>query len=166
MDHPFDAEQSLWLSIDRSYEEGLRQGRQGVIGCLILRPDGKIFAQRRSLTRRSFPGCWDLVGGHFEPGESPRQALVRELREETGWTLDRVLGLRKVVDWETQDPPLLKREFVVAATIVDGWDSPLLEPGKVTEGRWFGPGDLPLLNENRQGLDTYVHDLFQQEFLR
>ncbi|WP_324612833.1 NUDIX domain-containing protein [Streptomyces specialis] len=32
----------------------------------------------------AFPDCWDLVGGHVEPGESPLGCLVREVAEETG----------------------------------------------------------------------------------
>ncbi len=32
-------------------------------------------------------GKWIGVGGHFEPGESPEECLVREVREETGLTL-------------------------------------------------------------------------------
>lgn len=29
-----------------------------------------------------FPGHWDLIGGHVEEGETPEEALVREVREE------------------------------------------------------------------------------------
>jgi 8-oxo-dGTP diphosphatase len=29
-----------------------------------------------------FPGYWDLIGGHVEDGETPEEALVREVKEE------------------------------------------------------------------------------------
>ncbi len=31
-----------------------------------------------------FPNHWDLIGGHLEEGETPEQALVREVKEEIG----------------------------------------------------------------------------------
>jgi 8-oxo-dGTP diphosphatase len=31
-----------------------------------------------------FPNHWDLLGGHLEDGETPEQALVREIKEEIG----------------------------------------------------------------------------------
>ncbi|MFG3343946.1 NUDIX domain-containing protein [Streptomyces sp. NPDC048018] len=37
------------------------------------------------------PGTWSLVGGAAESGEAPDQAVVREIREETGLVLDEVV---------------------------------------------------------------------------
>lgn len=59
-------------------------------------------AGRLLLVRRMHPpeqGRWSLPGGRVEPGESDEQALVREVREETG--LDVTVGrLVATVEWD------------------------------------------------------------------
>jgi 8-oxo-dGTP diphosphatase len=45
---------------------------------LAQRPPGKVY-----------DGYWEFPGGKVEPGETSRQALVRELQEELGVTVDR-----------------------------------------------------------------------------
>jgi 8-oxo-dGTP diphosphatase len=34
-----------------------------------------------------YPNCWDLLGGAVEPGESPRECIIREMQEEIGYKL-------------------------------------------------------------------------------
>ena len=42
-------------------------------------------------------GLWSLPGGHIEPGENARAAAAREIREETGLSVE-ILGLADVHD--------------------------------------------------------------------
>jgi 8-oxo-dGTP diphosphatase len=49
----------------------------------ILRRDGNVLACRRRLGD-AFGGKWELPGGKVRSGETPAQALVRELDEELG----------------------------------------------------------------------------------
>lgn len=41
---------------------------------------------------------WDIPGGHIEPGETPIEAMIRELYEETGAIIDspQVLGYERI----------------------------------------------------------------------
>jgi len=49
----------------------------------IIERDGEIFISRRPLTTAR-GGLWEFPGGKIEEGETPQQALVRELQEELG----------------------------------------------------------------------------------
>jgi 8-oxo-dGTP diphosphatase len=35
-----------------------------------------------------FPNCWDALGGHVDPGETPLECIVREMKEEIGYQLE------------------------------------------------------------------------------
>jgi 8-oxo-dGTP diphosphatase len=67
------------------------------VALALIRQEGRCFLQRRPLTASVFPGLWELPGGKLEPGESPRAALERELREELGWRAEQVEALPTVV---------------------------------------------------------------------
>jgi len=54
------------------------------VGAILL-SGGKLLLGRRA-AHRSYPDCWDIIGGHVETGETIEQALARELQEEIGVT--------------------------------------------------------------------------------
>ncbi len=56
-----------------------------VVAGVLVRGD-RVLLGHRSPARSWCPEVWDVVGGHVEPGEDERAALVRELREELGVT--------------------------------------------------------------------------------
>lgn len=67
-----------------------------VVAAVIRRGD-RIFATQRGYG--DFKDWWEFPGGKMEPGETPQQALEREIREE----LDAVVSvgeLIKTVEWD------------------------------------------------------------------
>ena len=56
------------------------------VALAMLQREGRWLIQLRDeIPTIVAPGCWGLFGGHLEPGETPEQALRRELLEEISW---------------------------------------------------------------------------------
>lgn len=53
-----------------------------VVAGVILREGRVLLSQRKAGSHLA--GAWEFPGGKVEPGEDPREALCRELREEIG----------------------------------------------------------------------------------
>ncbi len=65
----------------------------------IIKKDGKYFATQRGYGE--FQGGWEFPGGKMEPGETPQEALVREIKEE----LDADITVGELVDTVEYDYP-------------------------------------------------------------
>ncbi|MFD8937945.1 NUDIX hydrolase [Streptomyces sp. NPDC059578] len=128
-----------------------------MVGALIRDPYDRIFVQRRSASRRLFPGCWDVVGGAVEEGESLLDALHREVTEETGWQLRQVLARVMHEEWTANGRRHVESDYVVE---VDGdLSSPQLERDKHTEFAWVTAEEVSLLDENaRRGGSNFIKD--------
>lgn len=117
------------------------------IAIVALVASGRVLLGHRHPSRRWYPDCWDLVGGHVEPGESPAQAARRECREEIG--VD-VLDLHPIAV-DRDDPSLVAHAFLTRTWVGRPTNA---APDEHDAIRWFTCADLPRL---RLAHPSYVH---------
>lgn len=123
------------------------------VGVTLIDRHGKIFAGRRI---DSAAAAWQMPQGGIDEGEKPRAAALRELREETGITADKVTVIAKAPDWVTYDlPPELlgkvwggryrgqrQRWFLMRFLGVDGDVRIATEHPEFSEWRWIGADEM------------------------
>ena len=64
------------------------------VAAAVIHSEGRIFATQRGYG--PFKGGWEFPGGKIEPGETPQEALVREIREELDCSIAVERGLGRV----------------------------------------------------------------------
>jgi len=69
------------------------------VGVMLLNREGHVFVGRRLDT----PDAWQMPQGGIDEGETPRQAALRELKEEIG--TDKAEILAETADWHRYDLP-------------------------------------------------------------
>lgn len=104
---------------------------------LIWGTDGRLLVSQRP-EGGSHAGKWELPGGKLEPGESPDDALIRELREE--------LGIEVISGGEfgrvTHDYPQLTVTLIGLHALHTGGAPQTLQ---VADFRWTDPDELTSL---------------------
>ncbi len=115
-----------------------------VVGAAIIR-DRRVLACRRTAPPKA-AGLWEFPGGKVEPGESPQEAVVREVAEELQLEIE-------VTGWLDGTSPIgTTHELVVAtATTLSGRPQPTehdaftwLGADELDDVEWLAP-DLPFL---------------------
>lgn len=129
---------------------------------LVRRGDSVLLT--RISPRGHHTGSWTLPGGGVDHGEAPVDALVREVREECGLevTVGDVLTVHDTHFTGTAPSGRLEDfhgvHLVYAATVPDGAEPRLTEPGGTTDAAAFvpladiGSGAVPVLDVVRHAL--------------
>ena len=124
------------------------------VGAIIVQ-DGQVV-----LVKRGHPplqGEWSIPGGVLEVGETLREGVIREAREETGLEIE-PLDLLGVFDRMMRDKKghvLYHYVLVDFLCRVTGGD--LQAAGDADEARWFEPAeiaDLPLPKDTAEVIQT------------
>jgi 8-oxo-dGTP diphosphatase len=118
----------------------------------ILEDNGLVLIARRK-PGKHMGGKWEFPGGKIEEGESPEQALARELQEE----LDVRARIGKLLCCASWDGDGISLELLVYR--VERFDgTPALREHE--ELRWVAPGDLrsyDLADSDRCVVETLFH---------
>lgn len=106
---------------------------------------------RLLLVRPAGGSSWAILGGAVDPGESPRQAVAREAREEIGVEIGslRLLDVVGGSEYEVTYPNGDQVAYVCAVfagIIVAG--EPVADGEEVTQFGWFAAADLPAVELN------------------
>jgi len=121
-------------------DERLYPNRPFVAASAAILRDGKVLVVRRA--RAPANGVFSLPGGVVETGETLHEAVAREVREETGLTIEPVAlaGFRETIVRDKENR--VERHFVIlpfAARWIEG-EVDLNE--ELSEGRWVDPGEI------------------------
>ena len=79
-----------------------------VVAAIIIK-EGQVFASQRGYGE--FQGWWEFPGGKMEAGESPQEALKREINEELDADIQ-VNELLETVEWDYPNFHLTMRCFI------------------------------------------------------
>jgi 8-oxo-dGTP diphosphatase len=108
------------------------------VGAVVKDSGGRLLLIKRG--HEPGAGLWSLPGGRIEPGETDAEALVREMREETGLTVEPGPLIGRVQRPGAGGSVLDIRDY--AATVIGG----TLTPGDdAADARWALADDLNAL---------------------
>jgi len=118
------------------------------VGAVISNGNGDLLLVKRA--HAPAQGTWSLPGGRVESGETYEQAVVREVQEETGLTVEVV---REVGTIE-RDSPLGAIYEIHDFLVRPLQDTPPRAGDDAADARWFTPAEIYALSTSPGLTDT------------
>jgi ADP-ribose pyrophosphatase YjhB (NUDIX family) len=126
------------------FENGDKVGLRHIVISVIIVKDGKVLLEKRG-TFNGKPilesGKWALIGGFVDRNETLVEAAKREVREETGWTINN-LNLFRIVD-NPNRPNDSERQNVSMIFTADAVNQKPMASEEVVDLKWFNLNNLP-----------------------
>ncbi|MEB3161233.1 MAG: NUDIX hydrolase [Synechocystis sp.] len=108
---------------------------------ILYQGDRFLLQLRDDIPTILYPGCWALFGGHLEQGESPLQAVKREIWEEIGFKMTDPVYFRPY-----SDQFAIRHVFSHPLTVPladlnlqEGWDFALISLDDIDQGQAYSP---------------------------
>jgi mutator protein MutT len=121
--------------------------------CLVFDDTGRTLLLRRHPENLG-GGRWGFPGGRVEPGETAKEAALRELEEETGLKANKA---RSLGEHQINMPHGTVHNSSFEVT-VKGDEKVKLNPDEHTSYRWFYPQELVSLKDVLWGIPTVFKD--------
>lgn len=136
----------MQYNTDFSEEDFRKQAKEDGIthistGVAILR-DGKILMTRRAADD-FLGGVYELPGGGVDDGETITEGAIREVKEETGLTVSKIVSIFDGFDYSTNRKPSVRQvNFLVEVKPGDV----VLDPNEHDEFIWVDKDNIKNLN--------------------
>jgi nucleoside triphosphatase len=132
--------------------------RRIIVGAIIQNNKGEVLLLKMSSTQGVFPGKWGLVGGGVEEAETMEEALVREVREETGLEIKDIKPFQFADDKQDKLMPDGSRQalymiYLVFDAKVVGGEIKLNQ--EWSEGAWVKPEEVGSFDLNPPTQETF-----------